>query len=342
MNLAHAKNVDHHWKDPSFHGHPVAVNPPVTKPVLGNGNKAREKEALSLAHDARNWLTVLQVYCDLLRTPGAVANGYQNWIEELSAAVTRGHSLVASLLDSVHGALPGKHPAKFTAPDTIPQDAPAPLLNLSQALKRRLPLLQRLAGDGIEVQIDTTELAGHTRGNGAGAMVAISESDFERILHNLVGNAIEAMPRGGQLRIAISQGESRRSRHRDGPPHRAARLAKRLGGERGNRALEGPAPTLFLQVSDTGAGIAPDLLPHIFESGVSSKLHESAAPHGFGLAIVRELTHRAGGSVAVRPNPHSGACFSIELPLAPRPTPRRASSRTDKRNKIGNRLCEER
>ncbi len=340
MNLAHAKNVDRNWKDPSFHGHPVAVNPPVTKPVLGNGNKAREKEALSLAHDARNWLTVLQVYCDLLRTPGAVANGYQNWIEELSAAVTRGHSLVASLLDSAHGALTGTLPAKFTAPDTIPQDASAPLLNLSQALKRRLPLLQQLAGDSIEVEIETPELAGHARGNRA--MVAISESDFERILHNLVGNAIEAMPQGGQLRIAISQGESRRSRHRDEPPNRLSRLAKRSGGERGNRALEGPTPTLFLQVSDTGAGIAPDLLPHIFESGVSSKLHESAAPRGFGLAIVRELTHRAGGSVAVRSNPHGGACFSIELPLAPGPIPRRAASRTDKRNKIGNRLCEER
>ena len=66
----------------------------------GTPEEQRAAAASHLAHDARNWLTVLQVYCDLLRSSGAVAGKGRTWIEELSNAVERGQGLVTSLLDS--------------------------------------------------------------------------------------------------------------------------------------------------------------------------------------------------------------------------------------------------
>ncbi len=248
-----------------------------------------------LAHDTRNWLTVLQVYCDLLRTSGAVAHGYEKWINELSSAVERGHGLVASLLASVH--IPGPvsgpcansyanlgaaHGTKPSALEPAPASYPAPAIasppwNVTDAIARRVPMLERLAGSNIHLDLNAPAEV---------ATTALSESAFERILHNLVANAIEAMPKGGSLKIAL---------HR----HEAARASK----------------TMLLCVSDTGAGIAPGRLPHIFKPGVSGKKTSGTRQkHGFGLAIVRELTESAGGSVRVRSHPGKGSRFEVELP----------------------------
>lgn len=54
-----------------------------------------------LAHDARNWLTVLRVHCDLLLQSGAVDPAHRAWLQDLSASIDRGGDLVASLLAAV-------------------------------------------------------------------------------------------------------------------------------------------------------------------------------------------------------------------------------------------------
>lgn len=252
-----------------------------------------EPDAKYLAHDARNWLTILQVYCDLLRTTGAVASGYEKWMEELAGAVERGHGLMASLLDSVEKATAPVPASDQQHANTYPLgsmlNAPLPSLNVADAIARRLPMFEHLAGSNIHIDMDAPPDAGDA---------AIPESDFERILQNLVGNAIEAMPHGGRLRIALQHG---------------TRRGIRKTGETSSR----PAPkTLLLRVCDTGDGIPPERLPYIFEAGVSSKQEHGreSTPRGFGLAIVRDLTERAGGSVRVQSHPGRGSCFEIELP----------------------------
>ena len=74
--------------------------------ACGTPEEQRSAAASHLAHDARNWLTVLQVYCDLLRSSGAVAGHGRTWIDELSNAVERGQGLVTSLLDSAQNSAP--------------------------------------------------------------------------------------------------------------------------------------------------------------------------------------------------------------------------------------------
>jgi len=259
---------------------------PSPRSAAGAGKPATT--AHHLAHDVQNWLTVLQVYCDLLRTSGVVADQGQPWIDELSSAVERGHELVDSLLDFAQSAALCKPPA--------PQEVAAlPTVDLGAAIQRRLPLFRQMAGNKIQVEIKTVA---HARAT------ALREPEFERILLNLARNAIEAMPGGGKLRLALEYGHASSGR------------------------------CLLLRVSDTGRGIAAELLPHIFSSGVSTKpaTFDDPRSRGFGLAIVRELTLGAGGSVRVRSRLGHGSSFTVELPLleesraeSPLAKPRRTS-----------------
>jgi signal transduction histidine kinase len=234
---------------------------PARKPVAA---------ARHLAHDIRNWLTVLQVYCDLLRSSDAVAGKERMWIEELSHAVEQGKCLVNSLLDSAE--------ASAAQPSSPLWAVPGKALDLGKALQRRLPLFREIAGSTIHVEARSVADAGTT---------ALQEPELDRILLNLVRNAIDAMPHGGKLTLELERGRR---------PERSC---------------------LVLKVSDSGQGIPADLLAHIFDSGFSTKasLRHANSQRGFGLAIVRELTLRAGGSVRVRSRIGHGTCFILELPL---------------------------
>jgi signal transduction histidine kinase len=270
--------------------------------------RPRNADANRLAHDTRNWLTILQVYCDLLRTSGAVASGYEAWIDELSGAVERGHGLVNSLLHSVEAAedaMPGpagrRSRENRQAPDDLSVTGLAKAygiednsVDLASILCRRLPLLQRMAGSKIHVEINASV---HP------ARVRLMESTFDRILYNLVGNAMEAMPDGGKLTIELCIG------------HRGQRIPTDPHSPRGSGGKH--RRTLLLRVADTGTGIDPDRLPYIFDTGVSEKKERATHPerHGFGLAIVRDLTECAGGDVRVYSHRGRGSRFEVELPM---------------------------
>jgi signal transduction histidine kinase len=75
---------------------------------------------------------------------------------------------------------------------------------------------------------------------------------------------------------------------------------------------------VLIQVKDTGEGIAPEELPHIWErfyQGESARTRmESGA--GLGLALVKEWIEEMGGTVSVESNIGEGSCFTLRLPLA--------------------------
>jgi signal transduction histidine kinase/methylmalonyl-CoA mutase cobalamin-binding subunit len=130
---------------------------------------------------------------------------------------------------------------------------------------------------------------------------------LEQVLVNLLGNAVKFTPEGGHIDV---------------------RLDRHEGQTR-------------LQISDSGQGIEPAMLPYIFESfqqGDSS----SARRHGglgLGLAIVRRLVALHGGRVeATSPGQGQGATFTVHLPLlAPeaRPVPAQPSTETRRSREEG-------
>lgn len=71
---------------------------------------------------------------------------------------------------------------------------------------------------------------------------------------------------------------------------------------------------LFLCVEDTGPGIVPELLPYIFEPGVSTK----GDGHGVGLAQIKDLTGLYHGQIRVESEPKAGTSFFLSFPAQPK------------------------
>jgi signal transduction histidine kinase len=75
---------------------------------------------------------------------------------------------------------------------------------------------------------------------------------------------------------------------------------------------------LRIEVRDTGQGIAPEDLPHVWERfyrGTGEDAYDGSA--GLGLALVKELATAMGGSAAAESTPGQGSRFSIWLPIQP-------------------------
>jgi signal transduction histidine kinase len=107
-----------------------------------------------------------------------------------------------------------------------------------------------------------------------------------QVVANLVGNAVKFTPRGGEVRVTVA------------------------GTSEGAR----------IDVTDTGVGIDPAELPHIFDRFYrGSRANEArGSGSGLGLAIVRSIVDIHGGTVEVESGAGAGSRFTVWLPLDPR------------------------
>lgn len=101
--------------------------------------------------------------------------------------------------------------------------------------------------------------------------------NLRRVIAHLISNSVNAMPEGGTLTITTS----RRNHY------------------------------VLIQVSDTGCGIPPKILPHIFDPFFTTK---SSGP-GLGLAMVHKIIKQHGGQISVDTEVQKGTTFTILLPL---------------------------
>ena len=103
---------------------------------------------------------------------------------------------------------------------------------------------------------------------------------LHQVFVNLLINAIEAMPSGGQLNVTLA----------------------------GDSAEE----TMTVAISDTGVGIPPELLSRLFEPFASAKERGT----GLGLAVSRRIVEEHGGEIRVHPRSPQGTTFEVRLPMA--------------------------
>jgi len=104
-------------------------------------------------------------------------------------------------------------------------------------------------------------------------------SGLRGICMNLMMNAVQAMPTGGRLTVRTGR------------------------GDRG----------VFLEVADTGHGIAPEHLDRIWDAFFTTKPVGQGT--GLGLSITQRIVVRHGGSIRVESRPNEGARFIVELPI---------------------------
>jgi PAS domain S-box-containing protein len=154
---------------------------------------------------------------------------------------------------------------------------------------------QRIELDGVlAAAIDSALPAATARGlalrtsfsAGSGDWVMGDPARLQQVVANLLDNAIKFTPQGGRIDVAL----------------------KRSGGH------------AVITVSDTGQGIRPDFLPHLFErfqqqDATTTRRHGGL---GIGLAIVRQLVQLHGGTVQAHSDgPGLGARFTVTLPMLP-------------------------
>jgi signal transduction histidine kinase len=110
---------------------------------------------------------------------------------------------------------------------------------------------------------------------------------FEQVLANLLRNAVHYTPPGGIVAVVAR--------------------AEPAGAK---------PETVIIEVRDTGQGIAPHDLPHIWERFYQGEGNRAGAGAGLGLAIVKELTGAMGGTVDVHSQLGQGSCFTLTYPSA--------------------------
>jgi two-component system cell cycle sensor histidine kinase/response regulator CckA len=146
-------------------------------------------------------------------------------------------------------------------------------------IERLDTLLRRVLGEHIQVQ-HSLEAQGKVRADA---------SQFEQVLLNLVTNARDAMPTGGLLRIATED------------------LVVR-GPLAGADLPEGAY--VRVSVTDTGAGISQEALPHLFEPFYTTR----DGGTGLGLATCYGIVKQGGGALVAESRPQGGATFNIYWP----------------------------
>jgi signal transduction histidine kinase len=228
-----------------------------------------------LVHDLRSPVSVISAYVDILASgdDGPVSPEQRKDLESIGTSCSQMTALIGEMLDLSK-------------------------LEAGKKLQLRLQsfdlgvlvtdVCRRFAGAAAQRQIRLTRM------EPPGTCVMVGDARrLDRVLMNLLSNAMKFTPRGGRVEVAL---------------------------------CTGPSEVEF-SVSDSGPGIPLDELPLLFElfSQTSSSLTTASPGSGLGLAICRHLVEAHGGHVAVESSPGHGSRFIVKLPRTPddRPTPRR-------------------
>ena len=147
----------------------------------------------------------------------------------------------------------------------------------------RVPVrLDRVVAHALEdlrPQAEARGIALHGPPSGASVVVSGDEEQLLEVLLNLLGNAIKYTGPGGSIRVGLA----------------------------------GQGPHVDVAVEDTGAGIAPEALPHVFDRFWQGQGARDGS--GLGLAIVRSIVEAHGGKVWAESEPGRGARFTVRLPV---------------------------
>ena len=136
------------------------------------------------------------------------------------------------------------------------------------------PLLAAAEAQRVQLQVEIPE----------DIELPLERNRMERVFSNLVGNALEVMPAGGQILITA-------------------------------RSENG---FVVAEVRDTGPGIAPEIRNNLFEPFVSAGKKNGL---GLGLALSRQTVLDHGGDMSAESEPGGGACFRLRLPVGATPVP---------------------
>ncbi len=222
-----------------------------------------------IAHDFNNLLTAISGYCDLLMLRHEKGDADFGDLIQISSNANRAAALVGQLL-------------AYSRKQTLKPSA----LQVNESLSDLTHLLNRLVGETITLRLlQEKDLP----------LAFVDGRQLEQVLMNLVVNARDAMPKGGQIFL-----RSKAMHYKDDVPKSGAII---LAGK-----------YVSIEVEDEGDGISPNLLGKIFEPFFSTK--EVGKGTGLGLSMAYGIIKQTGGYIFVDSEVDHGTLFTILLPVA--------------------------
>lgn len=213
--------------------------------------------AAGLAHEIRNPLASIDGAAEVLQAGGEPAEVRQETLGIIRKECARLNRLLSSLLDFARP----RHPEWRE-------------VDVAGVLDKVLDLVAHSAKNGVRF---TTEF------HGGPPQLLCDEEQMAQVLLNLVINATQAMPQGGEVRVTV-----------DSTPER-----------------------IEIRVADQGEGVPEDLLDRIFDPFFTTK----DTGTGLGLSVVHQIVTRHGGTVAVARNQPAGLTFTLSFPHKHEPRP---------------------
>jgi PAS domain S-box-containing protein len=236
------------------------------KEAAEGANRVKSEFFANVSHELRTPLTLIAGTVDslLLGEAGDLPPAARERLQRLRRNAARLTSLVNDLLDfSTLEA--GKAEARWQ-----PVDACALVSDIVEEAQATAK------SRGLALSLETAADVGH---------VPLDRRMFEKIVFNLLGNALKFTPAGGRVDMAV----------------------RLVGGE------------LELTVKDTGVGIPAEKLPIIFErfQQVDSSASRKYEGSGIGLALAKELAQLMGGQISVESEIGKGSRFEVRIPCRP-------------------------
>ncbi len=231
------------------------------KEIEANDRLRRELVA-NVSHDLRTPLASMQGYLEtlLIKDGELTAEQRRSYVDIAHRHTHRLNRMVADLFEL----------AKLDSGALRPALEPFPVAELLHDVMQEFELSARDRGVGLVV--DGLEQFSDLR-------VVADISLIERVVENLISNALRHTPRGGEVALTVTPGDG----------------------------------VVGIEVRDTGSGIAPELLPTIFDRYATTAAGDTERT-GLGLAIVKKILELHEREIQVRSRPQRGTAFTFELP----------------------------
>lgn len=239
--------------------------------------QAQKMEAIGrlaggVAHDFNNLLVVIRGQALLLRARVNSANPMRRELDEIVKTADRASSLTRKLL-------------AFGRKQVLQPR----VLDLNEQIRQIADILPSVLGADIKLQLALESDLGNVKADGP---------QLQQVIMNLVLNARDAMPDGGELTIQTANCELAADWSRSHP-----------GTQTG--------PHVMLAVRDTGHGMDDETQSHIFEPFFTTK--DTSRGSGLGLATVYGTVNQSGGCVTVSSKVSIGTTIQIYLPRVDEP-----------------------
>lgn len=221
-----------------------------------------------VAHDFNNLLTAISGHCDLLLLRHDKEDPEYGDLIQINQNANRAASLVGQLL-------------AFSRKQTLKSE----IVDIRETLDDLTHLLNRLVGEKVSLLLSHDPVLPSIRAD---------KRQLEQVIMNLVVNARDAMPDGGEIKIETRQENLLEPREIE-------------------RAVIPAGDYVVVTVKDHGVGIRPDRLPKIFEPFFTTK--RTGEGTGLGLSMAYGIVKQTGGYIFAESEQGKGTSFTLYFPV---------------------------